>query len=339
MQKQELLKALEAVKPGLASKEMIEQTTSFAFMENRVVTFNDEVSVFYPIDIGITGAVRAEEFYSLLNKIRTKKDDAIELIQKENEIRVVGKKITAGIKLQSEINLPLDEVDEVDDKWNLVPKELMNALKLCVFSASKDMSRPILTCLCCDKTNEAVYASDSYRVAKASVPKLKQSFTIPASIINELTKYNFSHYQVKPNWIHFKGEDGILFSFRTVDGKFPVEACEENLHVKGDEITFPSEMKEILERSEIFAKRESALDQEIQVNIKGKRLTISGQSEYGWIKEKASIQNTAAREINLIINPVFLQQILSETTDCVIGEQLILFSSETFKHAIVLCDE
>ena len=48
MKKAELIKALEAVRPGLANKEMIEQSTSFAFMKDRVVTYNDEISISYP---------------------------------------------------------------------------------------------------------------------------------------------------------------------------------------------------------------------------------------------------------------------------------------------------
>ena len=44
-----LQKALETVKPGLANKEMIEQATSFAFMKDKVVTYNDEISISYQI--------------------------------------------------------------------------------------------------------------------------------------------------------------------------------------------------------------------------------------------------------------------------------------------------
>ena len=43
--KKELQEALERVKPGLASRELIEQSTSFAFMRDRVVTYNDEISI------------------------------------------------------------------------------------------------------------------------------------------------------------------------------------------------------------------------------------------------------------------------------------------------------
>ena len=41
--KSELQEALAKVKPGLASKDLIEQATSFAFMDGRVVTYNDEM--------------------------------------------------------------------------------------------------------------------------------------------------------------------------------------------------------------------------------------------------------------------------------------------------------
>ena len=37
MKRQDLLKALTAVRPTLANKELVEQATSFAFMDGRVV--------------------------------------------------------------------------------------------------------------------------------------------------------------------------------------------------------------------------------------------------------------------------------------------------------------
>ena len=36
--------ALDVVKPALASKEIIEQTTSFAFINGTVVAYNDEIN-------------------------------------------------------------------------------------------------------------------------------------------------------------------------------------------------------------------------------------------------------------------------------------------------------
>ena len=47
--KTKLQTALEIVKPGLANKEIIEQSTSFAFLKGKVVTYNDEVSISHPL--------------------------------------------------------------------------------------------------------------------------------------------------------------------------------------------------------------------------------------------------------------------------------------------------
>ena len=62
----ELKEALETVKPGLASKEIIEQSTSFAFMGDKVVTYNNKISMSHPVKgLDITGAVKADEMYQL----------------------------------------------------------------------------------------------------------------------------------------------------------------------------------------------------------------------------------------------------------------------------------
>ena len=67
LNKTDLQKALEIVKPGLANKEMIEHSTSFAFIGGRVVTYNDEISLSHPVEgLEIEGAIHAEELYKLL---------------------------------------------------------------------------------------------------------------------------------------------------------------------------------------------------------------------------------------------------------------------------------
>ena len=82
--KSELLKALNIVKPGLASKDMLEQTTSFAFLNGRVITYNDELSLSCPLkEIEFEGAIQAAELYAFVSKI---KKEEIDLEKKENEI-------------------------------------------------------------------------------------------------------------------------------------------------------------------------------------------------------------------------------------------------------------
>ena len=136
IKKQELIKALEVVKPGLAQKEMIEQSTSFAFMEGRVVTYNDEISISHPVkDLDIMGAVKADKLYGFLNKVKA---EEIDLQIDDSEIRLTAGKSKAGLVLQAEMKLPLDEIGKIG-KWTKVPEGLLDAIKFASFSCSNDM--------------------------------------------------------------------------------------------------------------------------------------------------------------------------------------------------------
>ena len=71
----ELLEALEKVKPGLANKELIEQSTSFAFIGDRVVTYNDEISVSHTVKglENMRGAIKAKTLYEFLARVKDRK--------------------------------------------------------------------------------------------------------------------------------------------------------------------------------------------------------------------------------------------------------------------------
>ena len=100
--RKELLNVLQKVKPGLATKETIEHTTGFIFYDNRVFTYNDEVAVSHPIDVGFEGAVIAKEFYDMLDKMV---DDEIEIGPSEGTLRITGKRAKGGVKFFMEIKM------------------------------------------------------------------------------------------------------------------------------------------------------------------------------------------------------------------------------------------
>ena len=165
---QKLTEALEIVKPGLAKKDIIEQTTSFAFLKGRVITYNDEFSLSHPLNgIDFEGAVLADNLYKLLKRIKNEEIDVT--IQKSNILFKAGK-IKAGLVMQSEVKLPLEEI-ESPKSWVPVPDKFTKFLSLSVTSCSKDMSRPILTAI---HINEEGYieASDSFRITRCQFDRV-----------------------------------------------------------------------------------------------------------------------------------------------------------------------
>jgi len=164
MEREKLLRALEAVKLGLSSKSFIEQMDCFIFTGDRVVTYNDEITVTHPLQTGITGAVRAEQLYKLLGKLP---DNRIRLKATETELLVSDGKIKAGIPLQTEIELPLLDYSKIKG-WVKIPEGFSEAVKFCLFSCARDITTPQLSCIYINKKGGTVESTDNFRLTRVS---------------------------------------------------------------------------------------------------------------------------------------------------------------------------
>ena len=330
--KTELLKALEKVKPGLASKEIVEQSTSFAFMDGRIVTYNDEISISHTIGaVGIEGAVQAKELYQFLNRAEA---DTIEIEQDDNEIKLSAGKAKAGVTLKQEIKLPLDELGEFTE-WITLPPEFIMALDFCRFSCSKDMSAPVFTCVHVNARKGVVESTDSCRITRHKIKKSRiPAFLLPASSAHDLVRYGITEVAQSPGWMHFRTADKkIIFSCRIFADNFP--DIGRFLEIEGQSITLPKTLLPVLDRASVFAQRDYDADEIIQVELAKNAITISANSTAGWFKEELEIKYNEA-PIKFITNPKFLQDMLSKIEDCIIGEAAIKFTGPNWEHAVVL---
>jgi len=333
--KAELQQALETVKSGLASKEIIEQSTSFAFLKGRAITYNDEISISCPVPgLDLEGAVRAEELFKLLTKVTT---DEITLEVNGGEIQVHTGRILAGLPLQQEITLPLEEVGSIPD-WTPLPDGLLDALKFTQFTCSRDMSRPVLTCIHVDGDEGVVESSDNHRITRYRIKGMEGfSFLIPASVIPALMQINPVRIAMGEGWVHFQAKNEATFSSRVLEGVFPDIAP----HIKvldGVEITFPVGLPDVLERAAIFASRDSVTDEAVEITLAENRMVIRGEGEKGWFEESLN-HRYPGESVGFKINPAFLQQALKGLRKCTKGERTLLFEGETWKHAVALFKE
>lgn len=329
--KANLLKALEIVKPGLANKEIIEQTTSFAFMGDRVVTYNDEISISAPVEgLDITGAVKADQLYKLLAKI---KKDEIDIEIEENELRITSGRIKAGLVLEAEIKLPLEDVSG-KNKWKSLPDTFNKHVNFAAASAGHDMSQAILTCVNL-REDGTIEASDGNCITQCKGEKLKISTTlIRASSAKNITRLNPTKVSEGKGWIHFSDEDGVVISCRTfADDQFP--ETDHLLKVKGVEVTFPRTLKEILDRAVIFAKRELSTDESTNITIGNNRFKVRSDSDSGWFEEEVNIKyNEDPLEFD--ITPSLLSGILSETLTCTVSDKKLRFQGDDWAYVTVL---
>jgi DNA polymerase III sliding clamp (beta) subunit (PCNA family) len=300
---------LEKVRPGLSAKELIQQSTSFCFLEGNVVTYNDELSISSPVpNLEITGAVQATELYQLLKKL---KQDDLELTVTENEIQLTSGKTKAGLTLQTEIKLPLSEVER-KSKWKTLPENFKDALRFAVTSCSRDMSKPVLTCVHVNAEG-FIEGCDNYRVARwtleAEFPT--GTFLIPQSSVLELLKLDPVKVALDSGWVHFITEDKTTMSCRIIDNKFPDTG--KLFGVSGVEITLPEGISDVLDRAMVFSKRDTVLDEAITIILEKNKLRIESKSETGWFKEEVPNDSYKGEELKFDVTPSLLKSILSET--------------------------
>jgi hypothetical protein len=330
--KEELQKALEIVKPGLANKEQIEQSTSFAFIKGRVITYNDEISISHPVPgLEVEGAILAENLYKFLTKIK-KEEITLELAG--NEILLTSEKAKAGLLLQTEIKLPLDEEVSQKGKWYPLPVHLVPGLAFCMTVCSRDMSRPVLTCI---HVNKAGYleASDSYRIVRYQIEEEMpiETFLIPAMAAVEVVKLKPVKITGGKGWVHFKNENNTILSCRIYEEKYPTtKGFYTN---EGVRVILPKTTEEMLARAQVFSKREHVLDEWISVTIENHVFKIESRSDTGWFNETSKIK-FEGDVINFDITPYLLKGILAETRGFKYTSDKLTFEGERWLYVSTL---
>lgn len=346
MKRTELLNVLEAVKPGIAKTEMVPQTTSFAFINDRVVTYNDEISISCPIeDFAIRGAIPADLLYKFLTRL-TQEELTIKKISK-NEIGIKSGRARAGIALQRKVKLPLDELAQ-QSVWKSVPKKLVEGLRFTSFSCSRDATLPKLTCICI-RQDGCLISTDRQR---ATVYRLGRSlpvstFLMPLICVNSLLNYNLKKIARGNGWASFNTSfnaiNDVIFSSRIFEIEEPEPGEEETFakiervvrDVKGVEIVLPTLLGEVLDRAGVFAKEEHSFAETAILTLTKNKLTVSSHMEMGRFGEHLDIKYNG-RPLSFNINPVFLKEIARKTRKCIVGERMIKFAGEDWEHIMTV---
>lgn len=325
--KTEFLKALEAVKPGLSNKDFIEQSTSFVFSNGFILTYNDMISVKYPFELGINGAVKANELYQLLNKC---KKEEIDIDCSDNELLIEAGRMKAGIVLEKEINLPLEEIGKID-KFKSLPGDFIQGIKFAFTTCSNDNSTPILTCINV-RDDGKIESSDNTQISRFQIDKIPtKTFLLPVQSAREIVKYDIVKISGGEGWIHFLTGENMQISCRTFQDKFP--EIDQFLDVKGNQIEFPIEkLQDIMQRASIFS-HSIDHDEFITISIENKKMKVNAKGNYGWLQEETNIKYKD-KKIEFMINPEFLKQV--KTGKCIIGERSIKFIGENWEHLVIL---
>ncbi len=327
--REELIKALESVKPGLSKQGLIEQSTHFLFDKDTIRSYNDQITITQKFESGVEGSIPSGELYKLLQKL---KDKELEIEQNGSELLIKGKRTKACIKTEE---VKLEPIKIPDKKyWEELPKDFSESLKFCIFTASKNNIKPSFTCLSAEK--DYILSCDNFRATKKIMESIiERPFLIPATVAKYLTNYKPITYAVQKNWLFFCNDNNILFSCRQVDYEYP--DINQFFNVKGEKIKFPKSLAGAIDRSQTFVTADFEEDLEVDLTISDKKITCRGEGNIGWVEEDTRI-NYKGPEIKIKINPSFLSQIVN-LRDVIIGKTCLLFEGENFSHVVRLSGE
>ena len=340
--RKELLIILSACRPGLAKREIIEEAIRFIFTGDAVATYNDQICIVYPYKTDFRCSVNGEEFYKILDGI---KEDEVEILVEENQTLVNSRKTKAGLSIvigeTERVDTLIDNIREatkVRGFWKKLPKDFIEGVFLCMFSASKDMTTGVRCCIAV-KENK-MYSTDSVRVSRYIMDgEIMDELLIPARDAVELVKYPVKKYGISESWIHFITDEGVMFNCRMMIGDYPY-TIDRFFRAPENEFVVPEELQEVMKNIAIMASGDVDIAKMVEVTIKNDKMICKSEKERGWITKEVAIEGYKG-EIMFYINPIFFAQILTKVTSLFLiqGEEFpdkAVFTRESFQHVMAL---
>lgn len=260
IQKTELLKKLGLCMSGIEKGNPILQgADSFIFYKDRIFAYNDMISVSVPIENtemlseNLEGAVRAEEFFKIINKMPNE-EIQFEISDKNSWVLKSGKARAELALIEFDYERRLNEIQITDD-WIELDDDFITGLNICKMAKN---TTPLSGTFIKDKY---IMSTDGYQINRFEMKDcVLPEFWVSDKSMNELlkfTKLNKIQKNVGSNWVHFKSENDVVFSLKTLaTAKYPFDKCSTLLDnvdlsdlIKGK---FPNEIKSVIERASVF---------------------------------------------------------------------------------------
>jgi hypothetical protein len=291
IKRSELLKALKQCLPGIENgNSVLEGADLFVFSDGFVRSYNDIISVSVSVksegllEEGIEGAVRAEEFYGIINKFN---GDLIEFTVADGKWILKSGKAKAELTLMSgDFLARFENIAPDKKKWLDIPPEFTRGLGICRMSNSKNAISGLYI------TSNDITSSDGFQINHYKYEGAEfANFWISDASAGELFKVGIlTHIQLKGTWAHFKTADNTTFSVKTLQAeKWPYEKIMSVLdqHKKTKKsiaATFPKELFDAIDRASSFY-LDISDSRAVRLSISPKRIFVSAERIAGKFEE------------------------------------------------------
>lgn len=334
----DLLKALNFIKPGIASGSIIEQSDMVLMDDDKIVSYNDEIAVSHPFPIGHRGGVYANELIKLLQKLPSEEIEINEVEEEEvqkKQLVITCSNVEAGFFIASDVTIPELGIDSIEH-WYDLPEGFCDSVSFCLSSAATDMGKGILICVNVD--GNTAFSCDNFRATKKTLSAPLPDgivLNIPRTAIKDLPLYTPISFAQDENWLHFLNAEGTVFSTRTIAGEYPaVAGLFED--VGGEKVPLPKELKYALSRAEVLASEdERSKSKIVGIEIINGEILCSSEGQSGWIMEKIPTKHKG-EVLKFFIDPGMLAQVLDSVQEATTTGKALIFEGEGFSHVVAL---
>jgi len=217
IQRASFIDAMKKALPGVESsngKVLLQGADTFVFSDGFVHTYNDNISVSskLPEEVkDLKGAVKAVDFFNLINKFT---EDTIQIVEKEQKWIV-----KSGL---AKVEFPLLEPSILEYVKKLIPEnytpvdlqtDFFNCIKLCLFSSNHSSLSGLYI------TPKNIVSTDEMRVNYIFCDtKFLEPVWISDTAIGQLIEFsNIKKFYISDKWVHFFTDDGTIFSCKKLN--------------------------------------------------------------------------------------------------------------------------
>lgn len=308
--RQEFLQCLQAVSPGLAAtRETVEQSASFVFHKNKIFTYNTELACWMKSPLKITGAVASAPLLAILDKLA---EEDIDVDVAEGELMVKGHGRRAGIRMEAEVSLPIQEV-EVPQDWYELHADFGEAINVAVQCTTKDESQGFrLTCV--HITPKWVEACDNYQIVRYPMATgIETNTLVKREAIKHISGLGMTAFAETKTWLHFRNPQGLVLSCRRyMEDEFP--DVTKNITMTGAVVNLPGGLAEAVDKALVFS-ADNPENDNIMIDLRANRLRVSSRGPKGRYEEIKKVAYDGP-DLSFLIAPSILTEITKRHSEC-----------------------
>lgn len=350
IQKTELIEAVKKVMPGVEKgSTIIEGADSVVLTGKTIHSYNDSISVSVPFDSGeVSGVFKGNEFFKLIQKLP---EDGMELTPMENGIQIQSGGVTAELNLiTADIidYIKSMKVDEWGRVWNELPEDFWEGIRLCKINCSTSPNRGIFSAGSKTEGNLLISA-DGIRLNYYHLSGPVELFWIDDPAWAELVRLpgKIKEYSVDECWVHFRAEDGVIFSAKRKDeAYYPLEkliSIEETIKIEKSDIAvpFPKGIEKAIDRVAVLSEDINSFSA-ITVKIHKNKMVVESSRVSGKIKETLELPDGKYPEVEFKADADFLLEAVKKVSSFYFKNKevpSILFHSDNFTQILATVTE